>query len=73
MSRHTPSTQVMVETGGDPREDVVQKEVIIKITRITRIIRMSKIQRIQAVAEVEEISEEGGAFVEEVEGRIIKA
>ena len=62
MSRHKPSTQVMVEAKGDPREDVVQVEVIIKITRIR------KIQRNLVVAEVEKIIKEGGAFVEEVDG-----
>ena len=62
MSRHKPSTQVMVEAEGDPREDVVQVEVIIRITKIR------KIQRILVVAKVEEIIKEGGAFVEEVDG-----
>ena len=40
----------------------MQVEVIIRITRIR------KIQRILVVAEVEEIIEEGGAFVQEVDG-----
>ena len=52
----------MVEAKKDPREDVVQVEVIIRITKIR------KIQRILVMAEVEEIIEEGGAFVEEVDG-----
>ena len=46
MSRHKPSNQVMVEARGDPREDVVQEEVIIRITRITRIIKIDRISRI---------------------------
>ena len=49
MSRHKPSTRVMVQAEGDPKEDVVQVEVIIRITRIR------KIQRIVVVAKVEEI------------------
>ena len=52
----------MVEVEGDPREDVVQVEVITRITKI------KKIQRILVMAEEEEIIEEGGAFVEEVDG-----
>ena len=43
MSRHKPSTHVIVEVGGDPRENMVQEEVIIRITRIIRISRISKI------------------------------
>ena len=62
MSNHKPSTQVMVEARGDPKEDVVQVEAIAKITKI------KKIQRILVMAEVEEIIEEGGAFTEEVDG-----
>ena len=62
MSRHKPSTQVMVEVEGDPREDMVQVEVIIRITKI------KKIHSILVVVEVEEIIKEGGAFAEEVDG-----
>ena len=59
MSRHKPSTQVMVEAGGDSKEDVVQVEVITRIR---------KIQRIVVVEEVEEIIKEGGSFEKEVDG-----
>ena len=62
ISRNKPSTQVMVEAEGDPREDVVQVEVIIRITKIR------KIQRILVVVEIEEIIKEGGAFAKEMDG-----
>ena len=59
-SNHRPSTQGIVEAGGDPKEVAVLGEVPGIITRI-------KILKALVVVEEDRISEEGGAFEVEVD------